>query len=55
MDPETEKLWVQLAKLEKQVTELLVVIDTAQAALRRADAVLSDEDKKHVINPSLNG
>lgn len=53
MDPETEKkLWVQLAKLEKQVTELLVVIDTAQAALRRADAVLSDEDKKHVINPS---
>lgn len=45
-------LRAKLANLENQITELLVVIDTAQAALRRAEAVLSDEDKEHVLNPS---
>ena len=37
---------------KNQIDELLVVIDTAQAALRRAEAVLEGEDKDHVLNPS---
>ena len=46
------ELRAKLANKENQIDELLVVIDTAQAALRRAEAVLSEDDKKHVINPS---
>ena len=37
----------------KKIEELLVVIDTAQAALRRAESTIVDEnDKKHVFNQS---
>ncbi len=42
----------RLAKKENQIDELLILIDTAQAALRRAEAVLEGEEKEHVINPS---
>lgn len=38
---------------DMKIQDLKVVIDTAQAALRRAQAVIkSEEDKKHVFNPS---
>jgi len=46
------ELRAKLANKENQIDELLVVIDTAQAALRRAEAVLEGEDKDHVLNPS---
>lgn len=38
--------------LERKIEDLKVVLDTAQAAIRRAEAVLEGEDKKHVINQS---
>ena len=41
------ELRAKLANKENQIDELLVVIDTAQAALRRAEAVLEGEDKDH--------
>ena len=38
---------------DKEIQDLKVVIDTAQAALRRAQAVIKDEkDVKHVFNQS---
>ena len=36
----------------KLITELKIVIDTAQAALRRASSTLEGDDLKHVINKS---
>lgn len=49
----TEKEFrAKLAKKENQIDELLILIDTAQAALRRAEAVLKGEDKDYVLNPS---
>jgi len=49
----TMKLQGLLQKKENQITELLVVIDTAQRALARAEAVITDEQhKQHVFNPS---
>ena len=36
----------------KLITELKLVIDTAQAALRRASSTLEGEDLKYVINKS---
>lgn len=36
----------------KLITDLKIVIDTAQAALRRAESSLQGEDLKHVINKS---
>lgn len=48
-----KKLMAEVQKKENQISELLVVIDTAQAALRRAKTAIKDEeDKKHVFNPS---
>ena len=42
-----------LLRKQKIVEDLLVVIDTAQAALRRAEATIKDpDDLKHVINRS---
>jgi hypothetical protein len=47
-----DELRMKLANKENQIDELLIVIDTAQAALRRAESALEGEDKEHVINPS---
>ena len=50
---EVTKLRALLNKKNQQIDELLVVIDTAQAALRRAESTIKDEsDKKHVFNQS---
>ena len=47
------KLLAQIKNQEKQIADLLVVIDTAQAALRRAESTIKDDtDRKHVFNPS---
>lgn len=44
---------LDLMEKDKQIQDLKVVLDTAQAALRRAQAVIkSEEDIKHVFNPS---
>jgi hypothetical protein len=49
----TIKLQGLLQKKENQITELLVVIDTAQRALARAESVITNnQDKQHVFNPS---
>jgi len=43
----------ELARKQKVVEDLLVVIDTAQAALRRAEATIKNpDDLKYVINQS---
>lgn len=48
-----KKLMAEVQKKENQISELLVVIDTAQAALRRAKSTIKDEEeKKHVFNRS---
>ena len=50
---EVNKLNALLSKKDEQINELLVVIDTAKAALRRAESTIKDEtDKKHVLNQS---
>ena len=49
----TMQLQAMLQKKENQITELLVVIDTAQRALARAESVITDgQHKQHVFNPS---
>ncbi len=42
----------EINTLEKKITDLLVVIDTAQAALRRAESAVPEELKSHVFNQS---
>ena len=43
----------ELIRKTQVIEDLLVVIDTAQAALRRAEATIKDpKDKEHVFNPS---
>jgi hypothetical protein len=43
----------KISDQQKQIDELLVVIDTAQAALRRAESTITnDVDKSHVFNQS---
>jgi hypothetical protein len=42
----------EINRLENKITDLLVVIDTAQAALRRAESAVPDELQKHVFNQS---
>jgi Tfp pilus assembly protein PilX len=50
---EVQKLEAVIRKKDNQIDELLVVIDTAQAALRRAEATIKEEkDKAHVFNQS---
>ena len=50
---EERQLARALLRKQRQVEGLLVVIDTAQAALRRAQSTIKDEDDlKYVINPS---
>tara|TARA_B100001175_G_scaffold153068_1_gene129746 strand:+ start:1832 stop:2026 length:195 start_codon:yes stop_codon:yes gene_type:complete len=50
---EERQLARALLRKQRQVEGLLVVIDTAQAALRRAESTIKDEDDlKYVINPS---
>ena len=50
---EVNKLTALVSKKNQQIDELLVVIDTAQAALRRAESTIKEEsDKKHVCNQS---
>ena len=50
---EVTKLRALVTKKNQQIDELLVVIDTAQAALRRAESTIKDEsDKNHVFNQS---
>jgi len=42
-----------LVRRQKEVDELRVVLDTAQAALRRAEATIKNpDDLKYVINQS---
>ena len=41
-----------LRNAQSKIEDLKVVIDTAQAALRRAESTLSGEDYDHVFNPS---
>ena len=55
--PVTNKMSKQLEKKisdqQKVIDELLVVIDTAQSAIRRAESTIKDEgDFKYVINQS---
>lgn len=42
----------EINRLESKITDLLVVIDTAQAALRRADSAVPDDMKSYVFNQS---
>lgn len=42
----------KLNKAEKDINDLLVVIDTAQAALRRAESSIPEDLKGHVFNAS---
>jgi len=42
----------KLNQAEKEINDLLVVIDTAQAALRRAESSISEDLKDHVFNAS---
>ncbi|MAT87258.1 MAG: hypothetical protein CL532_01725 [Aestuariivita sp.] len=50
---EERQLARALLRKQRQLEGLLVVIDTAQAALRRAQSTIKDEDDlKYVINPS---
>ena len=49
---ETLMLGKELREAQAKIDDLKVVIDTAQAALRRAEATLSKEDLDYVINPS---
>ena len=43
----------EISDRDKRIDELLVVIDTAQAALRRAESTITDStDKQHVFNRS---
>ena len=42
----------QLNQKENEINELLVVIDTAQAALRRAESSIPDDMKGYVFNAS---
>jgi len=43
----------ELIRKQKVIEDLLVVIDTAQAALRRAESTLKkEEDLKYVMNQS---
>ena len=50
---EVQKLEAVIRKKDNQIDELLVVIDTAQAALRRAESTIKEEkDKAHVFNQS---
>tara|TARA_B100001173_G_C15660165_1_gene409086 strand:+ start:183 stop:398 length:216 start_codon:yes stop_codon:yes gene_type:complete len=42
----------EINRLESKITDLLVVIDTAQAALRRAESAVPEDLKSHVFNQS---
>ena len=49
----TEKeMHMEIAELQRKIQDLKVVLDTAQAAIRRAESVLEGENKRHVINQS---
>lgn len=42
----------QIINQNKQIEDLKVLVDTAQAALRRAESALKGDDLKYVINQS---
>jgi len=49
----SKELLKKINTLEKQLDDLKVVIDTAQAALRRADStIVNEDDRKHIFNQS---
>jgi len=49
----TEKeMHMEIAELQRKIQDLKVVLDTAQAAIRRAESVLEGDNKRHVINQS---
>lgn len=49
----TEKeMHMEIAELQRKILDLKVVLDTAQAAIRRAESVLEGDNKRHVINQS---
>lgn len=54
MDTDAGKALAQaLVRRQKEVDELRVVLDTAQAALRRAEATIKNpDDLKYVMNQS---
>ena len=52
MTENEKQLLKEKQDLERKIEDLKVVLDTAQAAIRRAEAVLKGEDKRHVINQS---
>lgn len=52
MTENEKQLLKEKQDLERKIEDLKVVLDTAQAAIRRAEAVLAGEDKRHVINQS---
>lgn len=52
MTKKERELQMEIAELQRQIQDLKVVLDTAQAALRRAEGTLQGEDKRHVINQS---
>lgn len=43
---------MEIAELQRKIQDLKVVLDTAQAAIRRAESVLEGDNKRHVINQS---
>lgn len=49
---ETLQLRRELNQAQSTITDLLVVIDTAQAALRRAESSIPEDLKGHVFNQS---
>ena len=49
---EVKKLRAEIHNLKKVINEKNVIIDTAQAALRRAEGSVPDELKGHVFNQS---
>ena len=45
-----KKLQFELMKIDKQIADLYVVIDTLQTNLRSATNLLQEEDKQKIIN-----
>ena len=47
MDPKERELLLKIKNLEQEVTDLKVVVDTAQTALRSCESVLRSDEKKY--------
>jgi len=47
MDPKEREFLLKIKNLEQEVTDLKVVVDTAQTALRSCESVLRSDEKKY--------